>query len=278
MPDTHLQQKRFPEFENSPLIEVVLGAQFATPQKYEQIYAGDVWKLFRDEFPKVQEHPPLEPIFELFGPEDRASSGKLNIITGASHDRFWFLTQNEDQLLQFQQDRLLHNWRKVGIAVSTYPRFESIIVKFEQELRRLEEFFSTLVPQTLATQTLAINQCDITYINHVSIEREEDAKASKWLRFVNFNTNDPDDFSLKFREVILDDIEQKPQGRFSFEASSARSDGKPIIVIALTVRGTPQNGDIDSALQFITKGRELIARRFIELTTERAHQIWGMIK
>ena len=65
------------------------------------------------------------------------------------HSRYWFVSLSEDELLQFQKDRLLHNWRKVDDRTNEYPRFETLIDKFEKELRKLETYFASLVPQLL---------------------------------------------------------------------------------------------------------------------------------
>src|SRR4051794_5656712 len=107
MRPTHL-----PDFRKPPLNEVVLGIQFNPVPGYSQIYAGEVWGLFRARFPQVQEMPALPPNFETFGIPQGPQIG-FNVLAGASHDRFWFLSPAGEQLIQFQMDRLLHNWRKV---------------------------------------------------------------------------------------------------------------------------------------------------------------------
>ncbi len=78
------------------------------------------------------------------------------------HDRFRFLSAKKDELIQFQADRLLHNWRKVGDGSNTYPRFEKMIESFETELQAFESYISSL-----ASQKLTINQCEVSYINHI---------------------------------------------------------------------------------------------------------------
>lgn len=259
-----------PDFKKPPLNEVVLGVQFSRPKGYQQIYAGEVWGLFKSEFPTVEEHHPIAPVFETFG---RPKSGQLGIIKGPSHDRFWFLNQKGDELIQFQQDRLLHNWRKAGDSANEYPRFESMIERFNDELGKLEDYLNSL-----SQQDLVINQCEVTYINHI-VPKESDAFiASRWLRYVVFDHDEPEDFSVNFREIIYND-DKNPQGRFICESSTARDiDGNRIIVMTLTVRGAPKGTDIKSALNFLSKGRETIVSRFADLTTDEAHEIWERIK
>ena len=260
-----------PDFRNPPLNEVVLGVQFGSPRGYQQIYAGGVWNLFRDEFPKVEEQPPLTPTFETFGLPTKGRQ-QIGLITGATHDRFWFLRHGGDELIQFQQDRLLHNWRKIADGTNKYPRFESMVTRFRNELGQLQDYMNKLSPQTLA-----INQCEVSYINHISVD-SGDFIASDWLRFVSFVDREPDDFSVGFREVIRDS-EGQPFGRLICDAAlGIKADRQPVILLTLTVRGAPKGQDINSSIEFLAMGRDLIVCKFAELTTNEAHKKWGRMK
>ena len=86
---------------------------FAPVQGYQQIRAGEVWALFRKDYPRVEELAPLQPMFETFGLPQGGQIG-FGITMGAPRNRFWFISSSGDELIQFQQDRLLHNWRKIG--------------------------------------------------------------------------------------------------------------------------------------------------------------------
>ena len=271
MSNAESRPEHLPDFSNPPLNEVVLGVQFNPPKAYQQIYAGEVWGLFRSAYPRVEEHSPIAPAFETFGLPTK--SMQFGVITGASHDRFWFLRPDGDELIQFQHDRLLHNWRKIANQTNEYPRFESMITKFRGELGQLQEYFNKLSPQQLS-----INQCEISYINHIQFEADKSTRASDWLRFVEFGNAEPEDFTVAFREVITDDA-GKPQGRLMCESQiGIKPDGQRIIVMTLTARGAPKSPAIESALEFLAKGREIIVTRFAEHTTEEAHKRWGRNK
>ncbi len=260
-----------PDFESPPLNEVVLGVQFNPPKGYRQINAGEVWGLFRSEFSEVEEREPLAPVFETFG---RPTSGvQFRMMAGPSHARFWFVRPDGTELIQFQQDRFLHNWRKAGKEESRYPRFEGIMSRFCDELEKLEEYFGGL-----SSQSLLINQCEISYVNHIPFELTDGRKASDWLRFVNFGEREPEDFSMSFREVIRDALGQ-PQGRLACEFNTAITPrDERIILMSLTARGAPAVATKESAFDFLTKGRRLIVSRFADLTTDAAHLEWGRIK
>lgn len=260
-----------PEFEHPPLNEVVLGIQFSPPSGYSQIRAGDVWALFRGDFPQVQEQQILPPTFETFG-LPQVPQFNLAIATGATHDRFWFLSESGDELIQFQNDRLLHNWRKVGEGKNPYPRFEAIVQKFESEAATLERYFASLSPQQLM-----INQCEISYINHIRLGDEgEAARPDYWLRFAKFQDEAPEDYAIKFRKRVLSD-DGRPLGRLTCEAVSAveNSTGKKLVLLTLTARGAPETPTLAAALAFLTKGRQLVVHWFAALTTDSAHRVWG---
>ena len=264
-----------PDFRSPPLNEVVLGVQFAPPSGYQQIFAGEVWRLFKDKYPQVQEQAPLTPVFETFGLPSSPFTGQLSLglMSGAMHNRFWFLREEGDELIQFQQDRLLHNWRKVADEISEYPRFEHMIGKLCEELEQLEFYMNGIAPQTLN-----INQCEVSYINHILVDVDSELNAANWLSFFKFEHNQPEDFNLSFREVILDSA-GKPQGRLTVDAViGLNQNGQKIIQLNLSARGAPKKADIDSAQDFICLGRELIVNRFAELTTDFAHKKWGRIK
>jgi uncharacterized protein (TIGR04255 family) len=257
-----------PEFDRPPLNEVIIGVQFAPARGYTQIRAGEVWSLFKSDFPIVEEHPPLVPSFEIFGrPESLQPS--VQFVAGPPHTRFWFLTTGKEELIQFQPDRILHNWRKVRVENNEYPRYERMIEKFERELRQLDAYFVTL-----SSQSLAINQCEISYINHIPCDPERGCVAEEWFRFLLFDEPNVEDFAASFRRVIPAD-DGRPIGRLTCEAATALAlPSQRLIRLTLTVRGAPERPDIPAALAFLARGREIVVRTFTEITTESAHQVW----
>lgn len=259
-----------PEFNQPPLNEVVLGVQFAPPKGYSQVRAGEVWQLFQSDYPVVEERDAIPPSFETFGlPRPGHITGQLQFVSGATHDRFWFINQSGDELVQFQKDRLLHNWRKVGDQTNEYPRFERMFDRFHTELLDLQTYFASLAPQSLE-----INQCEVSYINQIAESGGVIPKPADWLTFLSLEGQDPEAFSAVFREIIRDSAGH-PIGRLTCECASAVSQlGLPIIVLNLTVRGNPSGTTIDAALAFLQQARTTIVQKFARLTTTAAHHAW----
>lgn len=257
-----------PDFRQPPLNEVVLGVQFAPAKGYHQIRAGEVWGLFRTDFPVVEEHPPIPPAFETFGLPSGAQIN-LGFITGAQHDRFWFLSDSRADLIQFQQDRLLHNWRKVG-EQTAYPRFEAMIVRFQREMTALEGYFSSLSPQSLIC-----NQAEISYINHIVATS---GGALDWLRVLDMGGETLEDVSAVFRRVVHDKS-GKAAGRLICELQTAvGGKGERMFVLTLTVRGGPGGNKIADVIDFLTAGREIVVNEFARITSDSAHSLWGRVR
>lgn len=257
-----------PDYENPPLSEVVLGVQFVPPPGYQQIYSRDVWELFKNDFPKVKEVEALPPSFETFGlPKIKRSDIKL--LTGATHDRFWFLSEDETELIQFQQDRLLHNWRKLKDGSNPYPRFEKILPKFESELLKLEEYYLS----NFTFMGLEINQCELTYVNHITLS-DKKQPFDKWVRIVNLESLEFEDVSITTQKQLTSD-DDEPYGRLICVCNSTfDQDMKPIIELRLTVRGAPAKTNIEESLILLKNGRDIIVNSFDEITTKLAHEKW----
>ena len=258
-----------PDYETPPLSEVVLGVQFEHPRGYQQIYAKDVWELFINDFPGVKEVDALPPSFETFGLPS-AKIQKIELLAGATHDRFWFLSKDETELLQFQQDRLLHNWRKAQDGSNPYPRFENILPKFESELLKLKEYYST----KFSAKELEINQCELTYVNLITLP-EPNQLLDKWIRIVNSTALKFDNISITTQKKLMRN-DGEPYGRLICSCNNGFDQNmNSVIDLRLTVRGAPAKANIEEALRFLKDGRNAIVRCFDEITTDYAHSQWG---
>jgi uncharacterized protein (TIGR04255 family) len=272
--NTSRQRPRdLPEFESPPLNEVSLGVQFSPAPGYSQIFASEVRDLFKSDFSGLEEHAAFPPTFETFGLPG-PSQISFGMVTGARHDRYWFISETGDELLQFQNDRLHHNWRKVPSQSNSYPRFEYMIERYERELLQLETYL-----RKFSDTSLVCNQAEVTYINHIPLSNSHDrSEVGRWLRFSDFEKLAPNDFSIVYRRNIVDGA-NRPYARLIAEVMTAiDSLGKELLVLNLTVRGAPLQRDIQGAMKFLETGRDIIVREFVNLTADSAHDEWRRIK
>lgn len=254
-----------PDFANPPLDEVVLGVQFAPVPDYAAVHARDVWELFRAEFPKVQEQPLLMPQFETFGGANLQASFQFQVGAPPVGSRLWFLTNDENHLLQFQPDRFVTNWRKRPIP-QPYPRFEAIAEAFESYLNTLADHFASKFDYSIN-----INQAEVAYINIIPVE--DFSHAGDWFSLWNDVVLNTEMLNTSFNEVIQD----RSGNSYARLSHIIQSNGKQkAFHLSLTFRGKPCSTDVPSAMQFLTQGREAIVMRFKEITTSEAHRFWGI--
>ncbi|RXH31986.1 TIGR04255 family protein [Bradyrhizobium zhanjiangense] len=256
-----------PEFENPPLNEVVLGVQFQSPSNFQEIRAYEVWRLYADRFPNLTEQPPMLPQFETFGafqpPQIAFSFGP------GLQRRYWFESAAGDELIQFQHDRLFHNWRKRHPERANYPRFEYIIAEFERELLELERYV-----QGLGNERLVVTQCEVAYFNSILLEPGSDQFApQQWFAFLSPEHSPVESFSSAAGQVLR--REGEPYGRL-FRESATGFDGyrRPAVFLNLTARGLPATNDVPGALDFLNQHRYIISQEFIRATTPAAQQLW----
>ena len=158
---TTIRNTNLPDFARPPIVETALSVQF---QRLEQLaipHFGVFWQSIRRVYPRFQVHPPLNQVFERFG-EQSVSSPQVSIEELSSPPvRCWFMDASENRLLQIQNDRFIHNWRKVRID-DEYPRYTAVRLTFETAWNSLCAF--------LASENLGIpqpNQCEVIYVNHI---------------------------------------------------------------------------------------------------------------
>ncbi len=257
-----------PDFENPPINEVVIGIQFAPVQGYKQIHAGEVWSLYKRDFPLVQEQPAIAPSFETFGFTSPPIG--FGFMSGATHDRFWFLKEDQRQIIQFQPDKFLHNWRKVGIEEGKYPRFENIISNFSAELKTLESYFQ----KNFSAQPISVNQCEVSYINFIYQSEIGELPLQSIFSFLNFE-HEPNEISCSFSRYILND-NGEPRGRVICNIDQGVGPKGPMHRLSITAKGAPNGSGISDALSFIQNGRERIVHLFKEVTSPTVHRLWGI--
>ena len=122
-----------PRFRKPPVSEVALGVQF--PSILNPVHLGLYYQRVKSRFPKIQMQSPVLPVFETFGTS--GSPGTQFAFTHGMQPRMWFLSDDENFLIQLQSDRLLVNWRS-GAQAAPYPHFDAVQAVFTNALDELE--------------------------------------------------------------------------------------------------------------------------------------------
>ncbi|MGH7099830.1 MAG: TIGR04255 family protein [Stellaceae bacterium] len=269
-----------PDFERPPINEVVLSIQFASIPAFRSVHIGLLWDKFRQEYPKVSERPPLPAAFETFGgmPVNPAPLFQIEALTAPPMSRFWFEEEEGAEIIQIQQDRIVHNWRKRETE-QRYPRYETIRQRFASDLERFGAF---LASEHLGE--LRPNQCEVTYINLIEIPGDDDIHrhlariTPLWAgRFSESCSFELESAGIQTRFVLRED--GKPFGRVYVNCTPAVliAQNRPGIRLDIIARGKPRDESIAEALRLLDTEREVVVRTFAAVTTPEMWEIWGRI-
>lgn len=266
-----------PDFKTPPLVEVVVGIQFARLKAMSVVHLGRAQRLYSDQFPIFEDRPPLEPRFEIISP----ATSTVNLERGGSApqpSRLWLWNEMKTKLLQIQSDRFILNWRKVDLDYD-YPHFEDIYGQFETYL---DLFIAFLESEELGS--IRVNQCELNYINQIRAMEDDElwTDPSSALRIASRSDwtdpeAPPEDSRFQARNILVHDGEEL--GRLIVDCQPARSaEGERILHMSVAVRGRPW-GDSGSQIKaFMFWGREKIVQRFVNVTTKRYQEYWGRKK
>ncbi len=250
-----------PSFEQPPVVEAVLGVEFAPLRSFGAVNLCRLHERLRTVYPKTVEQFALGPEGPMF-----------LLPTLESHQspalRLWMISTDDSFLVQGQYDRIVVNWRKT-IPESVYPRFPAIQNRFESAW---SEFESVASDNDLGTVTPLI--VDVSYVNRVELSDEITASTIFGLLSVNkspkldkisFNMSyslDPSLCPLGGQVFVIAEKGASEEGEFVTFNVSAR----------LAVGDRADDASLSSA---ITAAHSAAVTAFADNTTEQLHQLWG---
>jgi len=132
------------DFELPPVHEIVCGVVFRPLDHMTTAQMGVAWSFFSEEFPKTEDRVPLG---------FRTPQG----LRLDSRPRVWFVSEDEQRIIQVQRDRFHFNWRKVRDD-DPYPRFESVYTAFTRH-------YATFRDLVQDTDPVLLEQFELTYVN-----------------------------------------------------------------------------------------------------------------
>jgi uncharacterized protein (TIGR04255 family) len=261
-----------PDFDNPPVVEVALGVQLDPMPAVAAAHLGLLWAQYTDEFPNLEEHGPIDIAEEEFGDVAPAPAFQVEVVGKPPVPRYWFVSKDGTRLLQVQQDRFIHNWRRQGPATE-YPRYEALRQSFDERFRT----YASFVHERDLGQ-VNIRQAEITYVNRIdpvtgwSPQIQLDRIVRMWSP--NYDTtllaDDIELVRLGQRHIIRD--AQGPYARLYVSADPAAGS---TIILNLAVRGRPRRPGLEGAIEFFDMGRDRIVRAFAAVTTAEIQSIWG---
>jgi uncharacterized protein (TIGR04255 family) len=272
MPPTNTAE---PEFEKPPIVEVALGVQFSPLSALRTVHLGLLWSMFRKDFPRTEDQPPLARAIERF---DKPDLPLFRIEPAPLTPRSWFLSKDGSELVQVQQDRFVHNWRKMG-SNTAYPRYRNLREKFAENLRTFESF-----AKAEQLGEFKPDQCELTYVDHIESGEvwkdftQVDAVIRSWQppktdvkELVHENV------TLEINHLILGK-DGKPRGRLHIRVAPVyrMSDHAPILSLEFLARGAPLAPGINGILGFLDLAHDCTLGVFTTMTTTAIQKSWRL--
>lgn len=277
VPKSRNRPRGLPDFKSPPVTEVVLSVQFAAIPLFRSVHAGLYWNEIRDEYPMASEQAPIAPAFETFGATPMLTPGfQVRAMVVPPMARHWFETDIGEHLVQLQQDRILHNWRKRSPEME-YPRYESLRAKFMGEVDKLSALF-----KKEGLGEIRPNQCEVTYINTITSTggqnpHEHLARITPlWAGNLSepfFPT--PETTAIQTKYVLRkNDV---PYGRVyvTFTPAYDATDYSPVVQLEVTTRARPDEESVAAAFVLLDEERDAVVRTFAGVTTPLMHKEWG---
>lgn len=261
-----------PSYGKPPLAEVVAGVQFANlPIKAVDI--GAFHALVIDEYPNTLDFPPLAPTFETEG-----SGGAPSWITmGPSVlPRTWFISNDDEHVLQLQSDRFIVNWR-MRPGGGDYPRYAALRKRFVSGCDALTRFV-----HRRGYPHVEPNQCELSYLNRVPLP--EGARWSDFnllLKGIRSGAEGGGAWGEQFdmaQVVLRRRLQSTPDNTIAnlhVECGPMQTGpNERAWTLNITVRGQPAASNEQAVLDFFDRAHVQIVRCFTAITTEAMHAEW----
>lgn len=272
-----------PEFENPPVGEVALSVQFPTIAKLHAAHLGLFWREIDAQYPVTETHPPIASVIEKFEKPAPIPGPQLRLRHPPTVPRAWFISADGTHLIQIQADRFICNWRRIKPSDS-YHRYPSVRASFEDLWPRWNNF---LLKQALIDSPLSVEQCEVTYTNHIAREGawQDYREAHKVLRLLEAPTELQPELAGEFvsfathYQILGGGAGERRQsiGRLhvEFDPGINAQSGEPIFILNLVARGLVPEAQ-GGVLGFFDLGRRLIVTSFKEITTPEMHKVWKL--
>lgn len=250
-------------YQNPPLAELVCGIHFQALRGFLAPHLGLLWETFREDgFEKLQEAPPLPPTPRQFDPSELPLVPPL--------PRVWYVSEDDERLIQVQRDRLLFNWRRTPDSV--YPGFDTVFEAFCKHLKTFHTFLRAFELGELKPVEL-----ELTYVNHLQPGPTWRELGDVGKVFVDFawRSSAQSPVEINYRNAVpLADV----RGLLVAAVRSARRapDDAPILMFELSAKGAPDGDDdlLDGVERWFRGAHAAVNGAFERMTTQEVRAEW----
>lgn len=250
---------------NPPVVETVLGIQFADLANWSTVHHGLFFSKIRADFPKFRLVPEQPAIVESFPATPREI--RFGLSNQPSPDCAVFLNESETQLVKLQRNRFSYHW--IGLPDGTYPHY-SINSKVCAEL--IEVFEQFCHDENVGSITPVL--CEVVYVNEIAPEPKQSI-PSLITGVFGANLGNFELASLN-RTFVLGEN----QGRLYAEIHSMEKADEELLQFKLTARVRHEKEDpmctAHGAMETLSNGHDWLIEHFLRLTNKRIRiEQWG---
>lgn len=224
--------------------------------------------LYRAELPQVQRQLPI-------GPSGDGSPIQIN-SPDDDHQRWWFISDDEHTLGQFQTNFVGRNWRRQILPPAPgapYPGYSALARDFRAQVAKLEGHIlgsGREVPRPVSA--------DMFFDNMIPFD--PGTRLRDLVQPIQF---DPPFQIVGFNSSWKERLAEEPPTDDSFLQVEMRSvgaalKGEPVrsfLRLRFVARDVVES--VDGAMAFFDKAHMLVHRRLIELTTPQCRTTWGQL-
>lgn len=264
-----------PTFENPPIVEFVLGVQFAPLTKMSAGHYGLLWAMLgKEEWLLPGDASPIQDQFELFDRPRWSAYRELGIRLEPGHPigRFTLRHKDGDRLLQVQPTRFHLNWRK---REGFKPSYKSLINYFEEAFSQFREF---VVSSGIGE--LRPNQWELTYVDSFPHEVYWNSPAD-WANFLPGlfgRLADTDSLGLSLEHRAAEwSFEIRPKAaRVHITARPGKwtEDPRDSLILTTTARGPLRFGTPEEIRTGFDLGHDKAVSMFLSVVSEDAISKW----
>jgi uncharacterized protein (TIGR04255 family) len=259
-----MPERTLPDYDNPPAQETWMAFAFV-PLSWSIPHFGAFWNEIRTDYPTFEVHPPIGEFnlqFDALGPD---AIVKLPV-------RCWFINDESNRLIQIQNNRFFHNWRRPNPS-APYLHYAELKPVFEKEWGRFCDFAGRHdmgLPNVLS--------CEVSYINHLERGVGWDSFSDLSVVFPSVGNFQGKSFLGKPETISVNGSYVMPSSegrlRVVIQPAIRQLDGKEIIQLTITGSCRPASSDTSELMRCLDFCREWVVRGFDDLTSQPMHTIW----
>ncbi len=265
-------ERTLPDYDDPPVVETVLGVQFAPLQGWGVPHFGLFWNEIKAEYPDFQVQPPLpSDVGVSVGLDMGPTTGPRVQVTAGVPVRCWFFDASRARLIQLQSDRFMHNWIK-AVPSQRYMHYEDVRPIFHREWKR---FIAFLDRERIARPGMV--QCEVTYVNHIDQEKGWSSFGDLPSVIAPWAGNGSTGFLPPPDAVLLSaryPISEQASLTVVVEPAIRNLDSKAIIQLRLTATALAKSNDVEEICRWLDLGRSWVVNGFTDFTSPHMHEVW----